>query len=103
MGWVRELWETVSTPSGAESDYQWSLVAIGHATLGAALASVFGWWAMGLYALKECNDLRRGGRWTDSLVDTAFVAMGCVYGPDWWPTAVFAAVLVGLIIRNRRN
>ena len=100
MGWLRALWAEIGTPSGIETDYQWSLVALGHAMIGAALASAIGWWAVPLYAVKEGRDLHKGGRWRDSAADMGFVALGCTYGPDWWPLAVFAAVLVGLIIRN---
>lgn len=100
MNWLRELISDLATPSGNESNYQWALVAIGHTVIGAALFALFGWWGLAVYAFKEASDLRRGGRWGDSAVDMAFVAIGGVYGPAWWPFLVFLAVGVGLAVRN---
>ena len=102
MIWLRDLITDLFTPSGAETDYQWSVIAIGHATaIGAAFSVLIGWWIVPVYAMKEANDLRLGGRKLDSAADMAFVAIGCTYtGDAWWPWLILSAAFIGLIIRN---
>ena len=54
------------------------------------------------FALKEVPDMRsRGGTRLDSLIDTGWVATGCLYGGETlWPLAIVTAATVGAVLRG---
>jgi len=94
---LEALWREAMRPSGPdEGPYQFTVIAIGHAMIGAALS----WGGLPVAALywlvKERNDLRRGGCWRDGMIDTGFVALGTFYsGPFWWPILVIVLAVAG--------
>lgn len=107
----RSLLADLAIPSARdESPYLWMLIAIGHAVAGAALAqAVPGVWPavaraavpVAYWLTKERADLKRGGSLADGLVDAAFVALGTLYGPWWWPVTVLAIAIGGALLRDR--
>lgn len=104
---VSALIADIFTPSARdESPYLATLIAIGHAVLGAALPI---WGAGPVAALrlglvywlaKERADLRKGGQWRDGLVDAAFVGLGAFYGAPWWPLLIIVAALWAAILTH---
>lgn len=96
----KALWKSAMTPSAPnETPYQFVVIAIGHAMVGAAM-SWGGFMVAALYwFVKERRDLKRGGAWLDGLVDTAFVALGLAYsGPIWWPMVVMFSAVFGAVL-----
>lgn len=99
---LHALWREAMRPSGpSEHPYRFTVIAIGHAMLGAVL-SWAGLIAAGIYwIVKEWRDLRRGGAWRDGLIDTAFVGLGTLYtGPLWWPVLVMLLAVTGAVLRQ---
>lgn len=70
------LWRDILTPSRDETAYEWALVALGHALIGAAIAGLL------------------------SLIDATTAAT--VAGPWWWPLAVWGVVCAGALARGAR-
>ena len=110
---IREIWSAILTPSRPdEAAYDRLVIAIAHAVLGAALATLLAPYAAAgaavgrlgltaLYALvKEGSDRRRGGSLRDSLWDTAAVALGMGYGTTWWPVTVLCLALATALDRK---
>jgi len=104
------FWKEIETPSNQvgpiAAAYRRATSAIGHALLGASIASLLSqWWGAGLvimqiavvlayWTLKERGDLRRGGDLADGLEDAAMVGIGTFYvGPWEWPLVVLLAAL----------
>lgn len=111
----REIWRVLRQPSSGRNWYEWALMALGHAMLGALFAVVLREWvpaswgyvptaaliAIAYFAAKEIPDLRRGGRISDSVEDAALVFLGATYGGPLWPVIVWAVVVVGAIEKIR--
>lgn len=109
---LRRLIEEALTPSSAaETPFKWLVIALAHSLAGAALVGALGLigapaltWAVPLlyFALKEVPDMRcRGGTRLDSLIDTGWVATGCLYGGETlWPLAIVTAATVGAVLRG---
>lgn len=109
----REFWSEVSQPSDrSETAYQWASIACGHVVVGMTAAAVSGWlgradaaWMLAplYFAVKELRDIMRGGSELDSLVDTAFFALGLVLAsvPQASPL-VAAAIAAGITLRRPR-
>ena len=112
-GW-REIWRELWTPSArGEGAYLWALLALAHATLGAAAITALALvWAPGPLApsglalaylvLKEGRDLGRGGRLGDGLVDAGFVALGLHASlVPAWPALAVILISLALMLRPR--
>ena len=99
---LKALWRSIVTPSSAnETPYQFAVIAIGHAMLGAALSWGGFLIAVAYWVIKERGDLKRGGAWRDGLIDTGFVSLGLIYsGPIWWPVAVMVLAGVGALLKG---
>ena len=88
------------TPSEAdEGAYEFFLIAVAHCVLGAAIAGwhpVLAWAFCAVYfAYQIIRDLNVGRTIWDSVVDTAFVALGiALLLPDVWLVAAAVAMLI---------
>lgn len=110
---IRRIRADIMTPSQGESGYVWAVIALSHVMLGAAAQGVIGFAPSPLtimsviaayWVIKEISDLWRGGSFRDGLTDAALVGFGSLYqGPRWWPLAIFAAICVGAILKERQN
>lgn len=95
---IRDFVGALRTPSSRdEAAYDFLVIAVAHAVLGAAAISLLGMWGWTLlpaYIVKEIKDIRRGGDLADSVMDTGFVVLGAVINspPLWLGAALMATV-----------
>lgn len=108
------LWCDLWVPSDdTETPYQWMVIGISHAVLGACLSTMavaLPWWCVATilfvlyFIFKEMKDMKRGGTFYDSLVDTAFVCLGTLYsGHPAWPWLVLSTAVFGGVLRYWRK
>lgn len=116
MSSLSDLWREIWTPSPRdETLYAWSIIALAHASFGAALAWASAWFfqpsiltaagaALAYFVLKEYRDLRRKGSMADSIVDAGFVGLGAA-SPlvPAYPIIVFGAVIAGILIKSAKG
>ena len=117
MNVIQRIIMELKTPTGqvgpAPRAYLRTVVAGGHALLGAAFCAWFGAWGLALavpvalayWLAKERGDLRRGGKVWDGLEDTVMVSLGAWYGPDWWPAMVLGCmgcIMLSAVVRSRK-
>lgn len=113
---LAEIWRVLRAPEAGRTWFEWALLAIGHAMLGALLAEIARHvvpaapgdagralvLAAAYFVAKEIPDLWRGGRIGDGVVDAGFVCLGALYGVTLWPVLVWLAVAGGVVARIAR-
>lgn len=100
----------LETPTGMKGPldeaYLRAAGGVWHSVLGAIACAIFsGAWGLALalplaliyWAVKERQDLRRGGDFWDGIEDAMMVGFGAWYGVWWWPIVLCAAGVVILL------
>lgn len=100
-----EFWKEARVPSSkAETIYEWVVIQIGHVFLGSVFSLIslvipYFWIAIPFlyFAIKEKQDLKKGGDLMDSITDAFFVAIGGLYIVIFPWNCLIAAGLIALI------
>jgi len=112
---IHQIIAELKTPSGQTGPlhgaYDRAVQGLGHAMIGAAMASVLGWYglaaglavALAYWLVKEAGDIGRGGDVRDGIEDALMVWLGCFYGPWWWPMLMLGCGAYLMVMGARRG